>query len=198
MPRLREDTRLERRRAFIEAARRRAASQGWAAMTVDDVCAEAGVSKGAFYTHFESKQALLHALIDDDNAQVTELLESLEARHPRPVERLWALSQAMLARAGDPSRAQLLADLWAAVLTEAEVRARVTAALHEHRTVIRGWVDEAIAAGEVVPLPANALASILLALNDGLMLHRNLDESGFRWANVGSVLDALLEGVRAR
>ena len=35
-------------------------------MTVDDVCAEAGLSKGAFYSHFASKRALLDALIDDD------------------------------------------------------------------------------------------------------------------------------------
>ena len=38
----------------------------WRNMTVDDVCAEAGLSKGAFYTHFSSKRALLDALVDDD------------------------------------------------------------------------------------------------------------------------------------
>jgi hypothetical protein len=51
-------------------------------------------------------------------------------------------------------------------------------------------------AGEIVDLPPNALASILLALNDGLMLHRALDQGGFRWANVSRALDALLAGIR--
>jgi len=50
----------------------------------------------------------------------------------------------------------------------------------------------------MVDLPANALASILLALNDGLMLHRTLGESGFRWANISRALDALLAGSRRR
>jgi TetR/AcrR family transcriptional repressor of nem operon len=33
-------------------------SQGYSATTVDDLCAEAGVTKGAFFHHFESKEAL--------------------------------------------------------------------------------------------------------------------------------------------
>ena len=45
-------------------------------------------------------------------------------------------------------------------------------------------------------MPANALAAVFLALGDGLMLHRVLDPSGFRWANVRRALDALLEGLR--
>ena len=167
-------------------------------MTVDDVCAEAGLSKGAFYSHFESKLALLHAVIEDDANQVARLMERVEAQHPRPIERLRALSQAMLSRAEDPSRVQLLADLWASVHTEPGVAPRVRQAIQEHRRVLRRWVEESIAAGEVAELPANALASILLALNDGLMLHRNLDASGFRWANVGRAIDALLDGVRTQ
>ena len=42
---------------------------------------------------------------------------------------------------------------------------------------------------------ANALASILLALTDGLMLHRALDPTGFRWQNIRAVMDALIAGI---
>lgn len=196
MPRLRETTRLERRRTFVDAAWRRAASQGWRDMTVDDVCAEAGLSKGAFYSHFASKQELLHALVEDDAAWVSATMQGLDAQHLRGTERLRRLTRMMLERAEDPARAQVLADLWAAVLTEPQVRERFKAAIDEQRRALRGWVEEAIAAGEIVDLPANALASILLALNDGLMLHRALDEGGFRWANISRALDALLAGIR--
>ena len=164
-------------------------------MTVDGVCAEAGLSKGAFYSHFDSKRALLDALIDDDAAAVTEAMGRLEAQALDGPERLRRLTWAMLERAGDTSRVQVRADLWAAVLTEPEIRQRVNATVDAQRRVIRTWVEEAIAAGEIVDLPANALASILLALNDGLMLHRTLDESGFRWANVSQALDRLLAGI---
>ncbi len=196
MPRLRETTRLERRRTFIQAAWRQAASQGWRDMTIDDVCAEAGLSKGAFYSHFASKRELLLALVEDDAAWASSVMQRLEGQRVPGTERLRRLTRLMLERAEDPARVQVLADLWAAVLTEPEVRERFRAAIGEQRRVLRGWVEEAIAAGEVGDVPANALASILLALNDGLMLHRTLDEGGFRWANIGRALDALLAGIR--
>ena len=197
MPRLRDATRQERRRVFIEAAWRRAASQGWREMTVDDVAAEAGLSKGAFYAHFDSKQALLHALIVDDASWISTLMSGLEAQHQDGIERLRSLTRLMLQRAEDPARVRVRADLWAAALGEPDLRRRLGEAVDADRRVIRRWVQEAIAGGELPALPANALASILLALNDGLMLHRALDESGFRWANVSSALDALLAGLRA-
>jgi AcrR family transcriptional regulator len=198
MPRLLDATRRERRQVFVEAARRRAAVEGWAAITVDEVCGEAGMSKGAFYSHFASKQALLHALIEEDAAEVGGVLGRLEAQHPDPADRLEPLARAMLTRASDPSRAQLLADLWATVSSDAELRRRVNRANREHRAIIRGWIEEALAAGEIVSVPANALASILLALNDGLLLHRTLDEASFRWVNIGRALEALLRGLRTR
>ena len=198
MPRLRDATRLERRRTFVEAAWRRAASQGWLDMTVDDVCAEAGLSKGAFYSHFASKQELLDALIDDDAGAVKVILDDLETQSLDGRERLRRLTRMMLDRAGDASRIQVRADLWAAALTEPAIRERLNTEVDAQRRVIRRWVQKAITGGEIVDLPANALASILLAMNDGLMLHRTLDESGFRWANISRALDALLAGIATR
>ncbi|MGH7876565.1 MAG: TetR/AcrR family transcriptional regulator, partial [Candidatus Dormibacteraceae bacterium] len=66
MPKLAAATRAERRTQLIQAAWRCAARKGYRDMTVDDVCTEAGVSKGAFYGYFHQKQDLLVALLDDD------------------------------------------------------------------------------------------------------------------------------------
>ena len=46
------------RRALLDAALKLVRAQGWAATTVDQLCAEAGVTKGAFFHHFASKEAL--------------------------------------------------------------------------------------------------------------------------------------------
>lgn len=46
------------RRRLLEAARDVIRAKGYAATTVDDLCREARVTKGAFFHHFESKEAL--------------------------------------------------------------------------------------------------------------------------------------------
>lgn len=48
----------EARSRLLTAARDVVRSQGFAATTVDDLCKAAGVTKGAFFHHFESKEAL--------------------------------------------------------------------------------------------------------------------------------------------
>lgn len=187
---------MERRQTFVEAAWRCAATGGFHHMTVDDVCAEADLSKGAFYAHFSSKQELLGALIDDDSAALRRVIETLDRRRLGATECLRQLTQAMLRQGADAARVQVRVDIWAAVLTEPAIRAQVKAAVAERRTLLRGWIDEAIDSGELASVPANALASVLLALNDGLMLHNALDGTGFRWGNVRRALEALLDGLR--
>ena len=46
------------RSALIAAAHATVRRQGYAATSVDEICAVAGVTKGAFFHHFESKEAL--------------------------------------------------------------------------------------------------------------------------------------------
>lgn len=198
MPRLRDETRLERRQRFVDAAWRCAATRGHQAMTVDDVCAEAGLSKGAFYVHFASKRDLLTAIIDDEVERLREVAESLDLRAWGPTECLRRLTEAMLEQGRDAARAQVHVDVWSAILSDPQIRQQVRAAVDQRRRLLRGWIDEAVRQGELESVPANALASVLLALNDGLVLHRSLDDGAFRWSNIRLALDALLDGLRER
>jgi len=103
----------------------------------------------------------------------------------------------MLRLADDPARVQLRADLWSALATDPVVRDRMAEAVSRRRLVLREWIVRSIRAGELAPdeRRANALASTLLALTDGLILHRALDPTGFRWSNIRAVMDALLAGI---
>ena len=198
MPKLRPETRVERYKELIAAAWRCAARGGFRDLTVDDVCAEAGVSKGAFYGYFEQKQDLLLALLEDDAAEVDRELELITRASGSGVERVRRLARGMVARGEDAARVQVRADLWSELLTEEAVRDHLARVTQRRRELVRGWIEEAIASGELASIPANALASILLALVDGLMLHGALDPDAFRWANVRLALDVLLAGIEAR
>ena len=56
------------RQKFIDAAIAVVREQGYAATSVDDICARAGVGKGSFFHHFKSKEELLLAAIEHWNA----------------------------------------------------------------------------------------------------------------------------------
>jgi hypothetical protein len=56
-------------------------------------------------------------------------------------------------------------------------------------------VEEAVAAGEMsIDFPPNALAALLLAISDGLVLHYALDPHAFRWGKISKAVDGMLEG----
>jgi len=56
-----EDT----RKLIMDAAVRKFCQSGYDATSVNEICETAGVSKGAFYHHFPSKQTLFLAITDD-------------------------------------------------------------------------------------------------------------------------------------
>ncbi|WP_372840181.1 TetR/AcrR family transcriptional regulator [Phaeovulum sp.] len=53
-----------RRTAIVDAAQALFYARGWDAVTISDVLAEAGISKGGFYHHFSAKEDLLDAIVE--------------------------------------------------------------------------------------------------------------------------------------
>jgi TetR/AcrR family transcriptional repressor of nem operon len=51
-------SKFDGRTRLIDSAMRAIRAQGYAATSVDDICREAGLTKGAFFHHFESKEDL--------------------------------------------------------------------------------------------------------------------------------------------
>lgn len=195
MPRISPAARRERRQQLVDAAWRCAGRMGYRDMTVDDICTEAAASKGAFYGYFDSKYDLLIALLEEDAADLDATLDNLNRRSMSNIARLRSFAKEMCERGIDQSRVQLRSDLWAAILTEPIVRERMVAAVQRRRTVLRSWIAGAVSDAEMAPIPANAFASLLLALGDGLTLHSSLDPSGFRWTNITRVLAAIFSGL---
>src|SRR5271170_2628236 len=50
--------------ALLDAAMKLFADQGYGATSIPDICAQAGLTKGAFYSNFANKEALFLALLD--------------------------------------------------------------------------------------------------------------------------------------
>ncbi|MFA9565381.1 MAG: TetR/AcrR family transcriptional regulator, partial [Acidimicrobiales bacterium] len=73
--------------AVVDAAARRLASDGIGGTTVDDVAAEAGVSRATVYRYSGGKDEIVRTVIDREAEQVLVRLETVIATAPTP-ERL--------------------------------------------------------------------------------------------------------------
>lgn len=64
---------------IINVARTLYSSHGCDGTTLDDIITASGVTKGAFYHYFKSKEALCHELIDYVAEEYAQLIESLDS-----------------------------------------------------------------------------------------------------------------------
>jgi len=79
-----------RRDAFLDAAQALIMSRGYDRFSVQDILDAAGASKGAFYHYFDSKDALLDAIVDrmadQATARVQPLLDDQSLTAPEKLE----------------------------------------------------------------------------------------------------------------
>jgi AcrR family transcriptional regulator len=72
-----ERRRLRTRAALLAAAREVFAAQGAGATTIQDITEAADVAKGSFYNHFDSKDAILRAVVEETLAELGRALDVL-------------------------------------------------------------------------------------------------------------------------
>ncbi|MGE0221975.1 MAG: TetR/AcrR family transcriptional regulator [Acetobacteraceae bacterium] len=78
------------RTRLLDAARDVVRGKGYAATTIDDICAAAGVSKGSFFHHFTSKEQMGIAAIEQFGAMASALFTGAPyAALPDPRDRVF-------------------------------------------------------------------------------------------------------------
>ncbi|HEY5317564.1 MAG TPA: TetR/AcrR family transcriptional regulator [Solirubrobacteraceae bacterium] len=157
---------------LLEAAERLFYRDGYHGTTLEKIAEEAGYTKGAVYSAFESKADLFLTLVDAIIEQRLEEIGALFARHPLGPSRLTSL-------AGRPVEER--AQRWALLVIEFWVHAAREPDLLEqfasrYRRVRDGLA--ALAAETSTPLGAESWALVTLALVNGLALERSIDPDG--------------------
>src|ERR1700744_4361924 len=75
-PRPREQTKLANRQAILDAARAVFREMGFEAATVRDIIRRTGLSVGAFYNYYRSKEEVIAALADDGPRRFRPILHA--------------------------------------------------------------------------------------------------------------------------
>lgn len=169
----REESRAQTRERLLSAARLVFARAGYGGTSVDTIAAEAGYSKGAFYSNFDSKEAILLELLSLHMAAEAAQLDALVDAQ-RPAGEILDSLEIWLS--------QMNADAdWALLAMELQLQARRSAAFAvaydalyaRHRARLGGLVTRLFASsGKALPAPAEDLAAAMMALSHGLVLQR--------------------------
>lgn len=90
MPRVSEEHLERRRQQILDAAQTIFARKGLHATTMQDVFAESGLSAGAVYRYFKSKNDIIEALTNDATVDLRAALSEAVYSDPLPTPPSWS------------------------------------------------------------------------------------------------------------
>jgi AcrR family transcriptional regulator len=164
-------TRAERQRQtredLVDAAERLFSSQGFHATSLDAVAAEAGFTKGAVYSNFDSKEDLFFAVYERRVDRRVEQMETAVADATTSVEALEGVMPGAGRPPADDGWLAVFFEFWAHVLRHPELRQRFA---QQHRRVIEPLTK--IAQPTADPAERYRLATARFAMQLGLQLER--------------------------
>jgi len=173
MPKVTVEHLNARRAQIMEAARVCFGRRGFARSTIQDICKEAGLSPGAIYRYFKSKDDIVFAIGDESREMVLAMIEEMKGRHTA-LEILNLIGErffGLLAQpAADPA-ILVYPELWAETLRNAEMREHALRSLGAWRDALATLIEKGQAEGifdrEIDP---KACAMVLIATFEGLQL----------------------------
>ncbi|MEQ4301109.1 TetR/AcrR family transcriptional regulator [Plantactinospora sp. B6F1] len=177
MPRVSDEHLAARRRQILDAARRCFLRNGFHATSMQDVISEAGLSVGAVYRYFGSKQELVTSIAESVLDGADQLFETLASAEP-PLPLIEALDRALTfveSQTGPDGVLALAIQVWSESLRDpalAEFVARLYGGFRARFVVVARRAQQA---GE---LPADAdveaVGAALFGLIPGFALQRIL------------------------
>ncbi len=134
MPRVTEQHREARRAQILDAARRCFVRRGFHETSMQQLLAEAGLSSGAVYGYFSSKDELIVAIAEDNISQISALLRSFADREAPGTARdllieVLGFIRSMHAENGFAAIALLV---WSEATRNAELATRLTELMREY------------------------------------------------------------------
>jgi len=190
----------ETRSRLLQAAEECFAQRGYDGTGVAEICRCAGVSKGAFYHHFPSKQAIFLELLDRWMAALEGQLRRVRAESETVPEAFLSMTEMVrfiFQTAGD--RLPMFLEFWTQAAHDPAVWQATIAPYRQFRAFFAEMIEDGIAEGSLRPLDPEKAAQAVVSLAVGVLLQSSLDPQGADWGQVvyegiQMLLPGLVEG----
>jgi AcrR family transcriptional regulator len=177
VPRVSEAHLAARRRQILDAAGRCFVRNGFHQTSMQDVIKEAGLSVGAFYRYFRSKNELITAIASEKITAVTGVLDGLLALDPMPSipEILERLLERVDVAVVEDRTVRIAVQVWGEAVHDPEVAAVVAEIYGRVRDRAVHTAERAQAAGQIPPDADPAgIGAAFFGLVQGYILQRIL------------------------
>ncbi|HEY60060.1 MAG TPA: TetR/AcrR family transcriptional regulator [Anaerolineae bacterium] len=186
------------RSRILQAARRLFSRCGYDAAGVAEICAEAGVSKGAFYHHFRSKQALFLAILEEWLESVDKQMRNLRfgAKDvPHSLMEMAGMTRLVFQEAN--GQLPMFLEFWAQASRDEKVWRATIAPYRRFHQQFTDLIREGINEGSLKAVNAELIAWVILSMAVGILLQGLLDPQGEDWDKVTrGGMDILLNGLK--
>jgi AcrR family transcriptional regulator len=185
------------RRRLLDAAETIFARDGFEGARLEDIAAHAGYTRGAFYAHFEGKEDIFVALLEQYvAARIAEVNAVLE-KQKSPEARLRALRDHYAHSRKDRRLVLLSLEFKLFAIRHPEIHASLRARHESLRACGGDFVRRvAKALGRTLPIPSSAAATGLGALSSALVVEHLFDPTAITDQDIrhllGVVFDAIL------
>lgn len=171
MPRVSDQHLADRRRQILDAGRICFTRNGFHATTMHDVIAEAGLSVGAVYRYFKSKEELVAAIAEQVVDEITARVGEVVAQEPPPpldqiLERVVAVMEPQL---GPEGTFRVALQLWSEALRNPALGELVTTLYTRLRAQFIAYAQRMHPDADPV-----AVASVMVSIVQGFALQRVL------------------------
>ena len=173
----------ETRSNILASAIKLFSTRGFNAASVDDICADAGISKGAFYHHFKSKQDLFLALLDGWLQTIDNAIEgSKDKTVPETFMQITEAFPYLFATANEGL--PMFLEFWLQASRDEKLwQAGIKPYRRYHKhfaELIKKGVDE----GSFIKVDPELTSRMIISTAMGLLLQSLMDPKGAKWEKV--------------
>jgi AcrR family transcriptional regulator len=191
---------IETKEKIMKAAQDLFSRSGFESASVSEICQLAGVSKGAFYHHFPSKQSVFMELLAEWLRGLDKSLEDLRSSQPVASESFIQMADILpgIVKAAE-GHLPIFLEYWVHASRDPELWKAAIAPYQKYKEFFIQMMGEGMATGSINATDKETAALGLMALAIGLLLQGIVDPGGSDWNAVGreSIRD-LIDGMTRR